>query len=162
MTGKAIVAALNASKRTVCTAESLTAGLVSAALCDVPGASGCVLGGVTAYQDAVKEEKLGVSPKTIGRHSAVSAACAREMAKGVREKFDADFALSTTGYAGPTGEDVGLVFVGLATRTRTVVRRLRLSGSRQGIRRMTVQLALYFLQKEIENHGEGKEHQEGR
>lgn len=162
MTAQSIIDRLNASQRTVCTAESLTAGLVSAALCNVPGASGCVLGGVAAYQDQVKERLLSVSPQTIASRTAVSAACAREMAEGAREKFDADFALSTTGYAGPGGEEVGLVFVGLATRMGTAVRRLRLTGSRQGIRRMTAQLALYFLQKEIENHGEGKEHQEGR
>ena len=113
-------------------------------------------------RDQVKERLLSVSPQTIASRTAVSAACAREMAEGAREKFDADFALSTTGYAGPGGEEVGLVFVGLATRMGTAVRRLRLTGSRQGIRRMTAQLALYFLQKEIENHGEGKEHQEGR
>lgn len=152
-----IVKALIQSGQKICTAESLTAGLLSAAICDVPGASGCFLGGVAAYQDEVKEKLLGVSPDTIRRFSAVSARCAREMARGARERFRADFALSTTGYAGPDGEDVGLVYVGIATENGAEAHRLRLSGSRQGIRRMTVQIALYLLQKEIGNHGEGKE-----
>lgn len=154
MRAQETVAALLQKGRTLCCAESLTAGLLSAAVCDVPGASGCFLGGVCAYQDEVKEKWLDVTEKTIRKHSAVSAACAGEMARGAREKFGADYALSTTGYAGPTGEQVGLVYVGLAHAGGVNVRRLQLSGSRQGIRKMTVQIALYILQKEIGNHGE--------
>ena len=75
------------------------------------------------------------------------------MALGAKEKFASDFALSTTGYAGPTGENVGLVYVGIAHPKGVRVHRLQLSGSRQGIRKMTVQIALHILQKEIKNHG---------
>ena len=160
MTAKSAVDALKRSGRTLCTAESLTGGLLSAAVCDVPGASGCFLGGVAAYQDGVKTRMLGVSEDTLRRHSAVSAPCAREMARGARDRLGAHYALSTTGYAGPTGEDVGLVYIGLAGPGGVRAYRLRLAGSRQGIRKMTVQIALYILQKEIENHGKGKEHQE--
>ena len=150
-----VVRALLERRQTVATAESLTAGLLSAALCNVPGASGCFLGGVAAYQDEVKEKTLGVPKAVIDRHTAVSAPCARAMARGAREMFGAAFALSTTGYAGPTGENVGLVYVGLADERKTRAYRLHFSGSRQGIRQMTVLIALYLLQKEIKEHGEG-------
>ena len=76
------------------------------------------------------------------------------MARGAREKFHADYALSTTGYAGPTGEQVGLVYIGLSGPGGEKAHPLHLSGSRQGIRRMTVQIALYLLKKEIEENGQ--------
>lgn len=154
MIEKSIVPLLNEAGKTLCTAESLTGGLLAGAICGVPGASGCFLGGVIAYQDQIKANMLSVSEKTLADYSAVSAKCAREMAAGVREKFGADYALSTTGYAGPGGEDVGLVFIGLATKNGAKAHRLHVSGSRQGIRRMTVNMALYLLKKEIKNYGE--------
>ena len=153
MSAKEAVWALLEKGYTISTAESLTAGMVSAAVCDVPGASGCFLGGVCAYQDEVKEKWLNVEAAVIQKYSAVSASCARQMALGAKEKFSSDFALSTTGYAGPTGENVGLVYVGIAHPKGVRVHRLQLSGSRQGIRKMTVQIALHILQKEIKNHG---------
>ncbi len=153
MIEEALVHALLTQGKTVATAESLTAGLVSARICNVSGASGCFLGGVAAYQDIVKEETLGVSAEIIRTFSAVSAPCAQAMAKGVRKKMHADFALSTTGYAGPTGEDVGLVYIGLSTSRGERAYQLRLHGSRQGIRQMTANIAMYLLQKEIENDG---------
>lgn len=153
MSAKNAVLALLEKGLTLSTAESLTAGMVSSAICDVPGASGCFLGGVCAYQDEVKEKWLNVPEAVIQKHSAVSAPCARAMALGAKEKFASDFALSTTGYAGPTGENVGLVYVGIAHPRGVHVHRLQLSGSRQGIRKMTVQIALHILQKEIKNHG---------
>ena len=138
---------------TLSTAESLTAGLLSAEICNVSGASQCFLGGLCAYQDHIKANMLSVFPETLEKYSAVSAPCARQMAKGAREKFGADYALSTTGYAGPTGENVGLVYIGLASKDGARAYRLRLQGSRQGIRNMTVQIALHILQKEIEKNG---------
>ena len=101
MSAQTLVQALIARGETVATAESLTAGLLSAHLCNVPGASGCFQGGVAAYQDAVKEAVLGVPPAIIQAHSAVSAPCARAMARGARQLFHTSYALSTTGYAGP-------------------------------------------------------------
>ena len=139
--------------RTLATAESLTAGLLSAEICNVSGASQCFLGGLCAYQDHIKANMLSVFPETLEKYSAVSAPCARQMAKGAREKFGADYALSTTGYAGPTGENVGLVYIGLASKDGARAYRLQLQGSRQGIRKMTVQIALHILQKEIEKNG---------
>lgn len=154
MSAKEIVGLLSARGQTVAVAESLTGGLLGARICDAPGASKCFLGGVIAYQDEIKARLLSVSPATLSRFSAVSAACAREMARGAQRALGSDYALSATGYAGPTGEKVGLVYIGLCAGKQCRAFRLRLGGSRQGIREMTTQIALYLLQKEIEKHGE--------
>lgn len=153
MNAQEIVMLLSRRGETLASAESLTAGLFSAEICNVSGASQCFLGGLCAYQDHIKANMLSVFPETLEKYSAVSASCARQMAKGAREKFGSDYALSTTGYAGPAGEDVGLVFIGLSTKDGEKAFRLRLSGSRQGIRKMTVQIALHILQKEIIKNG---------
>ena len=153
MNAQGLVEHLIAKGRTLSTAESLTAGLLSAEICNVSGASRCFLGGLCAYQDPIKANMLSVLEETLAKYSAVSAPCAREMAKGAREKFGSDYALSTTGYAGPTGEDVGLVYIGVASHRGEKAFRLRLSGSRQGIRKMTVQIALHVWQKEIKENG---------
>ena len=154
MSAETLVAALTARGETIATAESLTGGLLSARICDVPGASGCFQGGVAAYQDEVKEALLGVPPEIIRAHSAVSAPCASAMARGARRLFHTAYALSTTGYAGPTGAQVGLVYIGLSSQRGETTWELHLRGSRQGIREMTVRIAMYLLQKEIKNHGE--------
>lgn len=153
MSAQTLVQALIARGETVATAESLTAGLLSAHLCNVPGASGCFQGGVAAYQDAVKEAVLGVPPAIIQAHSAVSAPCARAMARGARQLFHTSYALSTTGYAGPTGAQVGLVYIGLSTEKGEKAFVFHFRGSRQGIREMTARIAMYILQKEINDHG---------
>lgn len=153
MSAQALVQALIARGETVATAESLTAGLLSAHLCNVPGASGCFQGGVAAYQDAVKEAVLCVPPAIIQAHSAVSAPCACAMARGARQLFHTSYALSTTGYAGPTGAQVGLVYIGLSTEKGEKAFAFHFRGSRQGIREMTARIAMYILQKEINDHG---------
>ncbi|MBE5782635.1 MAG: CinA family protein [Clostridiales bacterium] len=154
MTAREIVEAMAEKGLTLATAESLTGGLVSAQICGVSGASKCFLGGVCAYQDEIKGNILSVLAKTLDEFTAVSAPCAREMARGAKELFHADYALSTTGYAGPTGDDVGLVYIGLSGPNGEKAHRLRLSGSRQGIRHITAQIALYLLKKEIDQHGQ--------
>ena len=145
--------------KTLSTAESLTGGLVSAAVCGVSGASAVYQGGVAAYQDRIKHQVLHLPMETLDKYTAVSAACARAMARGVREMMDTDYALSTTGYAGPTGDEVGLVYIGIADRQKTVVRRLHFSGSRQGIRKMTVQLALWTWYQALKQENCGRNDQ---
>lgn len=150
MRAEKLVHALQERGLTIATAESLTAGLVSASICDVPGASRCFAGGVAAYQDEVKAQWLSVRPETLERFSAVSAACARQMARNVKEKFHSGVGISTTGYAGPTGSPVGLVFIGIAAGDQCKVYRLQWNGSRQGVREMTVNLALYLALKSLD------------
>ena len=96
------------------TAESLTGGRLGDVLSAAPGSSDTYLGGVVSYATEVKQKVLGVSPETVERHGVVSAECAAEMARGVRDLIGAEFAVSTTGVAGPTRQEdkpVGLVFL---------------------------------------------------
>jgi PncC family amidohydrolase len=105
---------------TLALAESCTGGLVAHRITNVSGSSDYYKGGVVAYADEVKEKLLHVAKKTLDEKGAVSAECAREMAKGVRELLDSDIGIATTGIAGPTGgtpdKPVGLVYIALATK----------------------------------------------
>jgi nicotinamide-nucleotide amidase len=134
-------------------AESCTGGLVQAMLTDVPGSSQVFMGGVVAYDNAVKERLLGVSPATLREHGAVSEATAREMAEGVRDRLQATFGIATTGIAGPGGgtEDkpVGLVYIAVAGPDRTEVFRLLLTGSREQIRIRAAKQLLWRLIRRV-------------
>ncbi len=133
---------------TLSTAESLTGGDLSAALTTPPGASAFFLGGVVTYATPAKTALLGVSLETVGRHGAVSAQCATQMAQGARRLFSADLALSTTGIAGPDpqeGKPVGLAYVALAEGNGVRVEQVQTSGTRAEIRREVVDTALRLL-----------------
>lgn len=149
----AVVAALTARGETLAVAESLTGGLLGAAVTEVPGASVVFRGGVTAYATELKGELLGVPADLLALVGAVDARVADGMAEGVRRLLRADWGLSTTGVAGPSPQDgspVGTVFVGCAGPDGTVVRRLALSGDRDSIRRESVLAALSLLFEQVE------------
>ena len=116
---------------TVSCAESCTGGLLSAALTAIPGASAVYSGGCVTYNDEIKHRVLGVRRKSLKLHGAVSPQVAAEMAVGMREHLGTDYALSVTGYAGPDGGDdkdpVGTVYIAVASKDGTHVRRLSLS-----------------------------------
>lgn len=111
---------------TIAAAESCTGGLVGQRITSVPGASQAFKGGVVVYTEEAKGRLLGIEQKFIDRHGVVSAAVARKMAKRVRKLLHADLGVGITGWAGPDGDDVGLVFVALAARGECYVRRLQL------------------------------------
>lgn len=146
----ALVAALRSRGLTVAVAESLTGGQLVAALIDVPGASATVLGGVVAYNTALKHSLLGVSAELLAEHGPVHPEVARQMAAGVRTALavggkPADVGLSTTGVAGPEpqgGQPVGTVYLGVALGDRVHSVALTLSGSRSQIRSATVTAAV--------------------
>lgn len=134
--------------QTVAIAESLTGGLVAAALTDVPGASDVVRGGVVAYVNEVKAGVLAVPPSLLEEHGAVSAPCAEAMARGARALLGADWGLSTTGVAGPgpaEGRAAGTVHVAVAGEQRGAHRALTLSGTRTQVRADTVTAVLELL-----------------
>ena len=113
----AVHAALALQGATVATAESVTGGRLAALLTEIPGASATYAGGVVAYTTAVKRAVLGVAESVVRGPGVVSAECAEEMARGVREVTGTTYAVSTTGVAGPDrqeGKPPGTVFVGLA------------------------------------------------
>jgi competence/damage-inducible protein CinA-like protein len=134
---------------TVATAESVTAGQVAERLGRVPGASGCLLGGVVAYHNDVKMKLLGVTRQMLDDHGAVSAPVAETMARTCRELFGADFALSTTGIAGPSGatptKPVGLVFAALAWAHGTKVQQFSWGGTRTEVQSRSSKMALNLL-----------------
>lgn len=136
------VARLRERDWSVATAESLTGGLVCAALTSVPGASSVVRGGVVAYAVDVKAAVLGVDRTLLAERGAVDGEVAAQMAAGVREALGASVGLSCTGVAGPEpadGRPVGTVFIAVVTPTSQIVRELRLAGSREEIRTETVE-----------------------
>lgn len=130
---------------TVAVAESLTGGLLAAAITSVPGASAVFRGSVTAYATEIKASVLGVDADLLASRGAVDAEVARQMAYGVRRLFGASIGLSTTGVAGPTEQDgkpVGLVYVGYCASSRPTAEELHLEGDREAIRAQTVLRAL--------------------
>ncbi|MBN2447995.1 MAG: competence/damage-inducible protein A [Phycisphaerae bacterium] len=136
---------------TVSTAESCTGGLIAKELTDVAGSSAYFLGGAVTYSNAAKTAVLGVDEELIAAHGAVSEPVAAAMASGARARFGSDYAVSTTGIAGPGGgtaqKPVGLVYIGLATPTDTVVLERRFGGSvpREAIREWAARTALNRL-----------------
>lgn len=146
------VKALLEKHLTVATCESLTGGMIAAAMVEVPGASAAVRGGLVTYQTDTKTILAGVPAEVIERCNVVSAEVAVAMAEGVRERLDTDIAVSATGIAGPDGgteeRPVGTVFLGIATRARSYAIPLGLSGSRDRIRTLAMKNALNAVRKE--------------
>jgi nicotinamide-nucleotide amidase len=141
---KALVA-LGARGETVASAESLTGGLVADAFVSVPGTSAVFRGGVVAYHTDLKSSLLGVPDDLLAERGAVDGDVAREMARGVRERFGADWGVSTTGVAGPDpqdGQPVGTVFIGIAVGEAASVVGLTLDGTRAEIRQGVVDAAV--------------------
>ena len=151
---QAIVTALIRKGQTLSVAESCTGGLLAKCLTDVPGASGVFPGGVVAYQNEIKMGLLGVPKEIIDRETEVSAACAKAMADGVAARFATDYALSTTGYAGPGGgtdaHPVGTVFIGFHTpKATTAVCIACPNASREEVRVKATATALSMLLLEL-------------
>jgi nicotinamide-nucleotide amidase len=159
----ACIDSLRSRGETVATAESLTAGLVCATLATVPGASDCLRGGLAAYATDIKSSVLGVDAALIERYGVVSAECAEAMARCARSLLAADWAVSTTGVAGPTehdGRPVGTVFVAVAGppggEIRSALRALSLPGGRQEVRRGAVDEALGLLLEVASGGGDSR------
>lgn len=148
-----VVRILTELRKTVATAESCTGGLIANRLTNVSGSSAVFLAGWVTYSNAAKRRDLGVHEETLKQFGAVSEQVAREMAEAARQRSGADFALSATGIAGPTGgtadKPVGLVFIGLATPTGTKVQRWQLGFDRETFKFFVSQTALDMLRREL-------------
>lgn len=144
---------LSEKNLTLAVAESCTGGLISKIMTDTPGSSDYFVQGAVTYSNASKVALTGVSSKTLARHGAVSEQVAREMAAGVRKKARADFGLSVTGIAGPTGgtpeKPVGLVYMAVSSKHRTTAHRFQFSGDREWVRHRSALMALDLLRKEL-------------
>lgn len=137
----------------VSTAESCTGGMISAALTSVSGSSAVIELGVCSYSNRIKNEVLGVSDGTLEKFSEYSLQCAEEMAQGAARVSGADYAVSTTGVAGPSGgseeHPVGEVFIGVAGLNGVSAERFVFSGGREEVRAKACRKALEMLVKQI-------------
>ncbi|MFD9359654.1 CinA family protein [Streptomyces sp. NPDC060031] len=148
------------SDETLAVAESLTGGMVAAALTAVPGASRSFRGSVTAYATELKHRVLGVDAALLAAEGAVNAQVAEEMAAGVRRVLGASWGIATTGVAGPDpqdGQPVGTVFVAVAGPGGRKSARLRLNGSRSEIRRESARTVLELLSSELRENLRGQD-----
>jgi nicotinamide-nucleotide amidase len=146
-----IVRLLTERKATLALAESCTGGCIANRVTNVPGASVVLLAGLVTYSNAAKQRFLGVQADTLARHGAVSEAVAREMAEGARRETRADYALSVTGIAGPSGgtpdKPVGTVFIALAGPSGTLVEHNFNPYDRATFKQVTAQQALELLRR---------------
>lgn len=138
---------------TIGTAESCTGGLVGKTLTDLGGSSGYYQGGIISYANSVKEQVLGVSSETLAVHGAVSEETATEMVEGVFRVLRTDYAIATTGIAGPGGgsqeKPVGLVYIGIGTPRGITVYKEIFIGDRDSIRKSVVERAIQYVYKEL-------------
>jgi nicotinamide-nucleotide amidase len=144
---------LDARGATVATAESLTGGLIGAALTGVAGSSSTFRGAVVAYATGVKAALLEVPPALLAEHGAVHPDVARYMAEGVRRVLGTTYGVAVTGVAGPEPQDgmpVGTVYAAVAgPGAPTTVAEFALSGTRGEIREQTVEQALRLLVADV-------------
>jgi nicotinamide-nucleotide amidase len=137
---------------TLATAESLTGGALAAAVVDVPGASACFEGAVVSYSNRVKEQVLAVPAALLAERGSVDPDVAVAMAEGARRRLGTDWAVSTTGVAGPEphdGKPVGTVYLGVAGPDGSAVHALVLAGDRAAVRAAAVRAALDRLRAAI-------------
>ena len=140
--------------KTLSTAESCTGGLIASMITSVPGASEYFLGSVVSYANSVKHAVLGVSEDTLKNYGAVSSECVGAMAEGVRKLTGTDFAVATSGIAGPGGgsdeKPVGLVWIGVSSEAGTETFRLVFNSDRKRNIERFASSALYKIFKKIE------------
>lgn len=144
---------LTQQKKTIATAESLTGGKIAQILSAVPGASHYFKGSVVSYATETKISILGLSEELIKEHSVVSAEVAKEMAIAIKRIMKTDYAIATTGNAGPSKGDsnakIGTVFIALATPDQVRVEEFDFGQPRDKVIDRTVNKSLEMVQKEI-------------
>lgn len=145
--------ALIKNKKTVAVAESCTGGLLSVFLSKISGSSRYFILGVTAYSNKTKESVLKIRRSVIEKNGSVSKTVAMLMAGNIKKIANADFAIGITGIAGPTGataqKPVGTVFIALASKNKTICKKLHFQGNRNQIRNKAALKALELLSKLI-------------
>ncbi|MEY8493420.1 CinA family protein [Lachnospiraceae bacterium 29-91] len=141
-----VVRLLKTQDLTITAAESCTGGMIAGTLVNVAGASDVFGESYVTYSNEAKHRLVGVNEETLKQFGAVSEETAYEMAAGAARAAGADVGLSSTGIAGPGGgtpeKPVGLVYIGCFVCGKVQVRQLNLHGSREQIRRNTVEAVL--------------------
>ncbi|MBQ9360652.1 MAG: competence/damage-inducible protein A [Lachnospiraceae bacterium] len=147
----AVMQLLNENKLTLATAESLTGGMTTSRLINVPGASDVIKMGFITYSNKSKRKYLGVKRSTLDKYGAVSEQCAKEMAKGCATAAKSDAAISLTGIAGPDGgteeKPVGLTYIGVSVLGKVKVKKYLFSGEREKVRESATAAALTLLRQ---------------
>lgn len=138
----------------VATAESCTGGMISAAITSVPGSSAVIELGVCSYSNRIKREVLGVSVQTLKEFTEYSVDCVEEMAEGILRLSGADFAVSTSGIAGPSGgtedDPVGTVYICVCSANKSISERFEFPDTgRDRIRAAATEKALEILLEHI-------------
>ncbi len=149
---KSVVKKLSKIRKSLSVAESITGGGLASALTDIPGASKVFIGGVIAYSDQVKINELSISKADLLKYGAVSEEIALAMAQGCLKKFKTDYALATTGVAGPgsdNGVKAGTAWIGVVGKGESFAIALSLSGTREIIRHATITSALAALERTL-------------
>jgi len=147
---KSIVKKLSKKRLTLSVAESVTAGGLANELTKIAGSSTVFKGGVIAYSDEVKISELKISKAELKKYTAVSEEIAISMAQGMRLKLKTDYAISTTGVAGPGkayGQKAGTAWVGVSSKNESFAVALALSGDRESIRHAIITSALAALER---------------
>ncbi len=151
---KKLVTLCKENKIKVSTAESCTGGMISAAITSVSGSSSVIELGVCSYSNRIKSEILGVSDEPLAQFPHHSKRCAEEMASGAKRLSGADYAVSTTGVAGPTGDSpahpVGEVFIAVCSEKSVISERFLFEGNRGEVREKACEAALEQLISVIE------------
>jgi len=144
---------LKDSKKTLCTAESVTGGKIASTIVSVPGSSAYFNGSIVAYSSKMKQELLHVSSETIKKYSVVSSNVVEEMAISAMKKTNSDYVIAVTGNAGPTSDKtsiaVGIVFIAIASAKGVVVEEFNFGHPREKVINRTVNKSLQMLQQEI-------------
>jgi nicotinamide-nucleotide amidase len=148
-----LVKLLTGRKETLAIAESCTGGLLANRITNIPGASSVFLAGYICYANEAKIDMLGVDPKLIEKHGAVSEPVARALAQHARMRARSTYAVATTGIAGPSGgspeKPVGTVYIALATPDEIVVKKLFFPSDRETFKQMAAQAAFGLLRKKL-------------
>lgn len=155
---EAVVRVLSAAKKTLAVAESLTGGWIAHLLTEIPGVSAVLATSIVAYTPEMKTALLGVDPAIIREKNVVGRETVTAMAQGVLERSGADYAIATTGIAGPTGGDeerpVGTAWVACVDRAGNVLAEMRVHpGSRTGIKKRVAAHAIDLLRRFLGDRG---------
>ena len=156
---EATVRKLIERKQTVALAESCTGGMIAKMITDIPGSSAAFEYGITSYGDWVKNASLGVDNSLLKKFTAISSAVAAEMARGARKNGRANYGIGVTGIAGPgvssyLDKEVGLVYIAVCDRKKTVVKEFRFGDkrNRDNIRQLSAKNAFDMLRLFMDGH----------
>jgi len=129
-------------------AESCTGGLISHYITSLPGASNFFKAGIVSYSEEAKKNILRVSTETLNNYGIVSEETAKEMAEQIRIMTDSDYSIATTGNLGPDaleGKDIGLIYIAVSNKRKSIVKPLNLNGSREDNKEAAALSALNLL-----------------